>query len=39
MTKMVRSAGGWDVDTIKYADTLTDGGEGVIQSEGCISMT
>ncbi|KAG7425187.1 Plasma membrane proteolipid 3 [Fusarium oxysporum f. sp. raphani] len=24
---------------IKYADTLTGGGEGVIQSEGCISMT
>ena len=22
---------------IKYADTLTGGGEGVIQSEGCIS--
>ncbi|EGU74229.1 hypothetical protein FOXB_15260 [Fusarium oxysporum f. sp. conglutinans Fo5176] len=24
---------------LKYADTLTGGGEGVIQSEGCISMT
>ena len=23
---------------VKYADTLTGGGEGVIQSEGCISM-
>jgi hypothetical protein len=25
-------------NTIKYGDTLTGGGEGVIKSEGCISM-
>lgn len=23
---------------LKYADTLTGGGEGVVQSEGCIPM-